>query len=282
VSDTTEDRLQLYRNGYSCIPLEGKRALMKGWQNKEIDEAEIRSWPSEYPSLTNTGIRARECPVIDIDIMDPEGVRIVLGIMAKDQRLLYRTGRAPKVAIIFQASTPFQKIVHLYRAPDGITHKIEILGNGQQMAAFGIHPDTKQPFTWEPESPLEVPRSELPELTEEMARRFLAACDRRLEANRWELLTIERPKVSEWRKPLSKGNVERSVQALIDSIVSSREGTRNDILFWAACRLANLVERGVLTRRTAYTTAVEAGTQAGLPAHEAMRTVQSALSGDRT
>jgi Bifunctional DNA primase/polymerase, N-terminal len=279
--EITELRLKLLHNGYVPLPLEGKKPLFNGWQNIQPDEKMIRGWECEYPNLCNTGIRATECPVIDIDILDPEGVRIVLGAISPGQRLLYRTGRAPKVAMLFRASEPFQKMAHVYRAPNGETHKIEILCNGQQMAAFGIHPDTRQPFAWRPEDPTTVCRDELPELTEEMARRFLATCDRRLEANRWEALTVERPRISEWRKPLTENNVNRNVEGLINTVLNAREGTRNDILFWAACRLANLVENRAITRRNAYGMAVDAGTRAGLPPHEAMRTVQSAFSGDR-
>ena len=281
MSEVAELRLKLFRNGYVPLPLDGKRPLISGWQNIQPDEEMIRSWKRDYPNLINTGIRATECPVIDIDILDPQGVRIVLGAIGPGQRLLYRTGRTPKVAILFSTSVPFLKMAHAYRAPDGGTHKIEILCQGQQMAAFGIHPDTGQRFTWEPEDPTTVHRDELPELTEGMARRFLAVCDRRLEANRWEVLSIDRPRISDWRKPLTEGNVNRSVEGLINTILNAREGTRNDILFWAACRLANLVERRALTRRNAYGMAIEAGTRAGLPPQEAMRTVRSAFSGDR-
>ena len=39
---------------------------------------------------------------------------------------------------------------------------IEVLGRGNQAMAFGIHPKTGQPYTWERESPAETPVESLP------------------------------------------------------------------------------------------------------------------------
>ena len=59
-------------------------------------------------------------------------------------------------------------------APDDSKHKIEILGDGQQVVVDGIHPDTKQPYRWHGGWPGAVQWAELPELTEKEAAEFLA------------------------------------------------------------------------------------------------------------
>jgi hypothetical protein len=52
-------------------------------------------------------------------------------------------------------------------APDGKKHKIEVLGDGQQVVVEGIHPDTEQPYAWLwGQSPLTVTREELPAIDE--------------------------------------------------------------------------------------------------------------------
>ena len=46
-----------------------------------------------------------------------------------------RFGRAPRRALLFRTSTPFPKIVAKFVAPNGSKHKIEFLGDGQQLIA---------------------------------------------------------------------------------------------------------------------------------------------------
>src|SRR4029453_8568514 len=104
----TELRLTLLQRGYVPLPLIGKRPTVPGWESLVVDEAMVRDWEWQYPALTNTGLRTTEMPVIDVDILDAEAVQVVLGIIEPGQRLLYRTGRAPKVAIPFKCFEPFK------------------------------------------------------------------------------------------------------------------------------------------------------------------------------
>ena len=62
--------------------------------------------------------------------------------------ILVRIGKAPKRAIPFRTEVPFAKITANVVAPHGRTEKIEFLGDGQQVVAFGIHPETKQRYNW--------------------------------------------------------------------------------------------------------------------------------------
>ena len=50
------------------------------------------------------------------------------------------------------------------RSPCGTLEgaKVEFLGLGQQFVAFGIHPDTGQPYRWVDDTPLDVPFEALP------------------------------------------------------------------------------------------------------------------------
>ena len=56
-----------------------------------------------------------------------------------------RTGLAPKRALLFRTDTPFKKLDATYTSPDGRTHKVEILGWGQQIVVDGIHPTRESP-----------------------------------------------------------------------------------------------------------------------------------------
>ena len=93
---------------------------------------------------------------------------------------MVRFGRRPKRAILCRTTEPFKKIKvefdSFFTDPDTgeIKHDaIEILGDGQQLACFGEHPDTKQPYEWVGGSPVYVPASDLPLITEADARAII-------------------------------------------------------------------------------------------------------------
>jgi hypothetical protein len=66
--------------------------------------------------------------------------------------------------------------------PDGTKVKVELLAEGQQFVADGIHPDTGKPYTWTNGSPAEVAIGELPVVTEEQARGVITEAERLLRA----------------------------------------------------------------------------------------------------
>jgi putative DNA primase/helicase len=181
----TTIRLHLRTNGFSPIPTNGKRPSMLGWQEKLATTAdEITLWESLYPYDTNTGVLAKLCPGLDIDITHPEAAAAVEALARKHfeehGNILARTGLPPKVLIPLRTDEPFAKLLRAFTAPNGSTHKIEILSDGQQYVAFGIHPDTKAPYRWHGGDPTTTKREELPYVRRESAERFLDAASRLL------------------------------------------------------------------------------------------------------
>jgi bifunctional DNA primase/polymerase-like protein len=80
------------------------------------------------------------------------------------------------------------------------------------------------------------------------------------------------------RRPLhTSGDVQRKLNGIIRSIAFAHEGQRNQLCFWGACRLAEMVQDGSLSRGDAIDLAVEAASRAGLPRNEARRTAESAF-----
>ena len=51
---------------------------------------------------------------------------------------------------------------------------LELLGEGQQLVARGIHPDTGKPYSWHGGRPGDVHLSELPELGEPEAQALMS------------------------------------------------------------------------------------------------------------
>src|SRR5713101_5661298 len=166
-ASSAELRCRVMASGYSPIPCHGKRPVLSAWEKKiETNAGEIALWEKTYSSAANTGILTRLTPTLDIDIKDEAPAEAVEELARErfEERgyILVRIGEAPKRAIVLRTDKPFPKIVRNLTAPNGTEHKIEILCDGQQVIAFGEHPDTKQPYRWHGGEPGAIPLDELP------------------------------------------------------------------------------------------------------------------------
>jgi hypothetical protein len=168
----TEVRARLAQNDYVPTPVNGKAAVMEGWQKRtEASEGDLETWARLYPYARNTGILCARTPTLDIDILDVRAVDAAVELVREKYgdrgKLLLRYGLRPKVAIPFRTDTPFAKIKVLLTAPDGSAgQKIEFLCRDQQVVVHGIHPDTHEPYQWSDESPGNTRRDELPLIDE--------------------------------------------------------------------------------------------------------------------
>jgi AAA domain/Bifunctional DNA primase/polymerase, N-terminal len=136
-------------HGYNPTPINGKRPLLDGWQNIVATPDVVNRWGNVGP---NTGMVTRDTPVLDIDILNEEAAQIVEATVRQcledNGQILVRVGLPPKRAILLRTDKPFRKILRKLTAPDGTVHKIEVLGDGQQLAVAGMHPDTNKPYVW--------------------------------------------------------------------------------------------------------------------------------------
>ena len=179
--DITQQRIKLLLAGFLPIPVKGKHPPMGGWQAKtEVSPDEIRSWGTLYNSAPSTGLLTQRMPTLDIDILNNEAAEAVEALLREHygQRGLIaaRIGLAPKRAIPFRTETPFPKITANVLARDGKPgQKLEFLGNGQQVVAFGIHPDTAKPYQWHGGIPGDFKLEALPSISEAEAKDLIAA-----------------------------------------------------------------------------------------------------------
>jgi hypothetical protein len=175
----TEGCLRLRAAGYSPIPVKGKQPQIVGWPEKfDADNAEIVRWEKEHANHLNTGLITRTTPTLDIDILNEKAATAVEALVreryATHGRVMVRIGKPPKRAIPFRTNVPFSKLTVKLIAPDGSSgQRLEFLGDGQQFVCFGIHPDTGQSYAWHGGAPIDVKRSELPEITEAEAKALL-------------------------------------------------------------------------------------------------------------
>jgi hypothetical protein len=132
-----EVRLAMIANGYNPIPLDGKKP--HGWQNLVATELLAQQWGNTGP---NTGMVTRDAPALDIDILDEHAAQIVestVRLSLEDRgEILVRIGLPPKRAILLRTEKPFKKVIRKLTAPDGTVHKIEVLGDGQQLAVLAF------------------------------------------------------------------------------------------------------------------------------------------------
>lgn len=183
-----EFRRTSYQNGYrplevyspgaldrdgKPIPSAGKRPVGRKWREQALLNPPAAVVRRVSPQATNTGIVTGELSGLDVDVLNQEITDTIVAMIEAtlSPTPLSRIGRAPKILLCYRAEQPFAKLsTPKYRLPDGTEAQLEILGDGQQFVAAGIHPDTGQPFEWPDRSPLDVPLAALPTISAMQAR----------------------------------------------------------------------------------------------------------------
>lgn len=97
------------------------------------------------------GVVCRQVIGIDIDIDDAWLSELVVGI-AQEQLgwAPARTGRAPRRLLVYRADTQaINAGTRLFIDYGGDTHTLEMRGAGQQFVAYGVHPATGRPYSWD-------------------------------------------------------------------------------------------------------------------------------------
>lgn len=77
--------------------------------------------------------------------------------------------------------------------------------------------------------------------------------------------------------PASRGTPGGRIAGLVRTVARAPSGTRNERLYWAACRAAEMVADGKTDAREVMDQLVAAAAVAGLPEPEARRTIASAM-----
>lgn len=186
----TSLRLRLLANGYMPVPVlrpdaqhdgAGKAVLLKGWRRGGFTEADIQGWRSgSCRRDTNTGLLCGKLVGVDIDVPVLDLARRIgeHAGTALAATPLIRIGNAPKLLLCYRAETPLPKLAtpELF-LPDGTKVQVEVMGDGQQVVAYGVHPVTRREYEWPESGPDVVPLDELPAVTETALRAFLAMAE---------------------------------------------------------------------------------------------------------
>lgn len=179
----------LVDNGYELVLIRKgeKRPAEDDWTELHITGKHVAEWARTHPR-GNIGIQTRHTPAIDIDVYDADAAaEMESWVLDNIADAPVRVGQAPKRLLVFRTDAPFRKMKSTYIDSAGVAHAIEILGEGQQFVAFGIHPDTKKPFEWVSiETPVDLPVDELPLLSQADAARVLEAFDEMAQRRGWK------------------------------------------------------------------------------------------------
>jgi P4 family phage/plasmid primase-like protien len=188
-------RLAALANGYTPLPVTapdfqhkkvhspGKMPFFKDWQEisrETLTPEHIQAWPRTIRNHPNTGLLTGEMVGVDIDVPVPDLAAQIdqLAEAILGPTPLHRIGKAPKLLLCYRAERPLSKMetAELFLA-DGVTVQVEIMGKGQQVLAYGVHPATMKPYEWPHGAPHTVPLAELPIASETALRAFLAAAE---------------------------------------------------------------------------------------------------------
>ncbi len=232
--DVTALRLKLRGLGYRPVPVAGahlslkgagKRPLMKGWETvcRTADETEIERWGRDQRNSTNTGLLCGELIGVDIDVLD--GVHAAhltdLACTLLGPTPAKRIGRAPKGLLAFRTEAPFNKIQSPeFHMVDGTVARVEVLATGQHFVAFGIHPDTQTPYLWPDRSPLDVPLSELPVVSQGDCAQFVTQASSYLRKAGGETAAHQREIDREGRQIAGLRRQEKPSLALIEEAMA--------------------------------------------------------------
>lgn len=155
-------RQALYSNGYQPVEVKtGEKVPARaGWPFK-------KGAPQTRDDALNTGLLCDHFCPLDFDVDDATAMETIartVEAVAGHTPLIRSRPDSPRKLLLYRApdgSRPKKRVIKL-----GDLGKIEILGNGQQFVAYGMHPGGAE-FEWLESGPDVVKRDDVPILTPE-------------------------------------------------------------------------------------------------------------------
>jgi Primase C terminal 2 (PriCT-2)/Bifunctional DNA primase/polymerase, N-terminal len=187
----------LLMNGWSFVGVhEGtKRPVGNKWQDNPITAEtldDLIAHAERRGHRHGIGLLTEHFPAVDIDSSSVVMIDHMLNYAtALFGPLMVRVGNPPRVVIVFCSELSFGKMQSaVWVDQDGGEHRLEILGKGQQVVAYHVHPGTRAPYEW-PNGlePRNTNAAELVELTRAQAQGFIEAFDAQALSMGWNKKT---------------------------------------------------------------------------------------------
>ena len=167
---------QLSAKGFDTTPLRGKIPILTGWQNRPKTALKFDQFPEANIGVVCGG--AHNVIAVDIDVLS-DTVAEVIRAMTEDLLGIApeRIGAAPKTLFVYRCTTAISKIKTSIYEIGGGDACVEVLAEGQQFVASGIHPNTGKSYRWPGDNLLDYSPEALTAVTPEELERFVAACN---------------------------------------------------------------------------------------------------------
>jgi len=188
------------------IRLPGGKWVSYDWLATEADERDLDRW---HEMGAGVGIRGGAgLYAIDADTLDLRLARVIRDeVERRFGRLPIRVGNYPKALYLVRVKEADAR----YRRVDFGNERVEVLGEGKQFVAQGIHPVTRNPYSWP--RPI-VPFDQLPTFEERAFAELLDALAKTLPQGR-------APVVSGGAVSVSQGDLRGELEVVRKAVAST-------------------------------------------------------------
>jgi Bifunctional DNA primase/polymerase, N-terminal len=212
---------------------------VNGHLNATMDPDQIKLWWTKWPNAMIGAAVPESLLVIDIDPRNGGSLEALEEV----------TSPLPATLTVWSGRNDGGRHLYFQRPANSLSSTrlpkgVDLKGNGYCIMPPSIHPATGQPYRWQDE---DAPAVAIPA----------------------KLSQLLRPPAT---KPIPRSGSNASAVGLLRTVVGASEGSRNNTLFWAACRAA---EQGILNDQVE-ALLINAAVTAGENETKARRTVASA------
>lgn len=182
INPVADLRRTLIGNGYTPVPVitGDKMPKLAGWQKLTPSTHDVDGLIADNPDHMSTGLLTGELVAIDVDVLDEDAANEIEQLVVElpgSENTLVRQGQAPKTLYLFRTATPREKAVTPAYLINGKKCQVEVMGRGQQVVAFGIHPVTGVEYQWHSNSPLQIALHEVAVIDDETLSKFMTDAD---------------------------------------------------------------------------------------------------------
>ena len=134
---------RLVQNNWDVTPVNGKRAVLSGWASRPATALEYQNYANASIGVLTGG--QYNIVAVDVDVMNPfasnELQRLATECLGMAPQ---RIGKAPKFLMRYRCTESIKKTKTGVYTIDNDDAAVEVLAEGQQFVAAGVHPDTQR------------------------------------------------------------------------------------------------------------------------------------------